>query len=172
MSTKLIYIAGPFRAPTPWDIEQNIRRAEALALEAWKLGGVGVICPHANTRFFQHSAPDAYWLDGDLEMVRRCDALLTTDDFVRSSGAKCEVAEALIRNIPVFHTLEDLKQWLSSASNPGKHVAPSNARVVDATAPTSATSSTTSNGASKQASPAPTLGSVPSTSGVDSTSSH
>ena len=29
---KLVYIAGPFRAPTPWQVEQNVRRAESLAL--------------------------------------------------------------------------------------------------------------------------------------------
>lgn len=27
---KVIYVAGPFRAPNSWEIEQNIRRAEAL----------------------------------------------------------------------------------------------------------------------------------------------
>ena len=30
---KVGYIAGPFRGPNSWEIENNIRRAETLALE-------------------------------------------------------------------------------------------------------------------------------------------
>ena len=74
MTNKLIYVAGPFRAPNSWEMEQNIRRAEALALEVWKLG-LPAICPHANTRFYQGAAPDEVWLEGDIEIMRRCDAV-------------------------------------------------------------------------------------------------
>ena len=48
---KLVYIAGPFRAPTPWGIEENVRHAERHAFEIAKLGAMPV-CPHANTRHF------------------------------------------------------------------------------------------------------------------------
>lgn len=108
---KLIFISGPFRAPNSWEIEKNIRRAEALALEVWKLGAA-VICPHANTRFFQGAAEDDLWLKGDLEMLRRCDAVMLTDTWRGSAGAKTEVAEAQHRQIPVFERLGDLWEWL------------------------------------------------------------
>src|SRR4051812_24706808 len=45
---KLIYIAGPYRAATEWQVVQNIRRAEALALAVWQ-SGAACICPHKNT---------------------------------------------------------------------------------------------------------------------------
>jgi len=102
---KLVYVAGPFRGAHAWEIECNIRRAEALALKVW-LSGVGCICPHANTRFFQGAGLDAVWLDGDLEMVRRCDAIVTTSDWQRSSGARAEVDLAQSLSIPVFHAYQ------------------------------------------------------------------
>lgn len=109
---KLVYVAGPFRAPNSWEIEQNIRRAEALALEAWR-AGAAVICPHANTRFFQGAAPDEVWLEGDLEMLRRCDAILMTPDWQRSQGATVEHAEAIRAGLFVFYSVEDLRAWLA-----------------------------------------------------------
>lgn len=109
---KLVYVAGPFRGPNNWEIEENIRRAERLALEVWR-SGAACLCPHTNTRFFQGAADDAVWLDGDLEMLARCDAILMTEDWKRSSGARAEEAFAHEKQIPVFYTLADLQNWLA-----------------------------------------------------------
>lgn len=109
---KLIYVAGPFRGANSWEVENNIRRAETLSLEVWKLGAAA-ICPHTNTRFFNGAAPDEVWLSGTLEMLRRCDAVILTDDWKRSSGACAEVAEAFKRGIPMFTKLSDLHEWLT-----------------------------------------------------------
>ena len=99
---KVVYVAGPFLGPNAWAIEQNIRVAEELALEAWK-EGAAVICPHTNTRFFQGAAPDNIWLEGDLELVRRSDAVLTAPGWVLSSGACKEVDLANELGLSVFH---------------------------------------------------------------------
>ena len=109
----LVYIAGPFRGASAWEIEENIRRAERLALEVWKRGAA-CICPHANTRFFQGAAPDQVWLDGDLEMVKRCDVVLMTPDWERSSGAREEHRLALELGIPVSYSLEELECLLGT----------------------------------------------------------
>ena len=108
---KVVYVAGPFRGPDAWAIESNIRRAETLALEVWRLGAA-VICPHANTRFFHGAAPDAVWLEGDLEMLRRCDAVLFTPDWERSTGARAEYDEACRRGIPRLFTLDAVRAFL------------------------------------------------------------
>lgn len=108
---KVVYVAGPFRGPNSWEIEENIRRAERLALEAWKLGAA-VICPHSNTRFFQGAAPDHVWLDGDLAILRKCDAILMTPDWERSSGAKAEREHAIQHGIRVLLTLPELAAFL------------------------------------------------------------
>lgn len=107
------YVAGPFRAPNSWEIEQNIRRAETLALEVWR-AGAACICPHANTRFFQGAADDDVWLLGDLEILRRCDFLITTGDWTRSSGARAEVTEARRLGLPVFADVACLRRWLAT----------------------------------------------------------
>lgn len=105
------YIAGPFRASNSWDREQNIRRAEAVALEIWRLGAA-CICPHTNTRFFDGAAPDAVWLEGDLAMLDRCDFVYCLPDWHRSSGATAEVERANSRQMPLFFDLPTLDAWL------------------------------------------------------------
>lgn len=109
---KVVYVAGPFRGPNSWEIEENIRRAERLALEVWRMGAA-CICPHTNTRFFQGAADDAVWLDGDLELVARSDAILMTPDWQRSTGARSEEAFARERGIPVFYAAPELATWLA-----------------------------------------------------------
>jgi hypothetical protein len=108
---RVVYVAGPFRGPDSWAIENNIRRAETLALEVWRLGAA-CVCPHTNTRFFQGAAPDNVWLDGDLAILGKCDALLMTPDWERSSGARAEHDYAKGREIPTLYTLDELRAWL------------------------------------------------------------
>lgn len=115
---KVIYIAGPFRASSQyasgqqdaWGIQCNVMAAMALALEVWRMGKVA-LCPHSNTMFFQNAAPDHVWLDGDLELLKRCDAVLMTPDWERSSGARAEHAFALKLGLPVFYDVEALRLW-------------------------------------------------------------
>jgi hypothetical protein len=108
---KLIFIAGPFRGPSSWAIEQNVRRAEELARQVWHLGAAA-LCPHANTRFFQRAEPDDLWLHGSLEMLRRCDAVLMVPGWTYSAGARTEKTEAERHSIPVFTELTALAEWL------------------------------------------------------------
>lgn len=114
----VVYIAGPFRGPTAWDIEENVRHAERTALQVSREGFVP-LCPHTNTRFFQGQGSDQFWLDATLELLRRCDALLTVPDWIdmdgkerswkNSKGTAGEVAEARAQGIPVFHSIEEMK---------------------------------------------------------------
>jgi len=108
---KVVYVAGPFRGPTAWDIERNVRSAEELAFEVFQLGVMPMI-PHANTRWFHGQGPDQFWLDGTLELLRRCDAMILTADWKRSTGARGERAEAERLSIPVFETVDELAIWL------------------------------------------------------------
>lgn len=116
---RVVYVAGPFRAANQWEQEQNIRRAEALSLEIWKLGGVA-LCPHLNTRYFSGALPDETWLEGDLELLRRCDAVLMVPGWSLSHGARLEMAFASDHNIQIFFvgetlTLENLKKWIAAS---------------------------------------------------------
>lgn len=107
MKRRVAYVAGPYRAPTARGVVENIRRAEAVALELWARGYVA-LCPHKNTALFDGALPDSAWLDGDLELLRRCDLVVCTEDYQRSSGARREVELAFELNIPVFENLHDV----------------------------------------------------------------
>ena len=96
---KVIYVAGPFRAGNPWGQEQNVRRAEEIALTLWQLG-YAVVCPHTMTRFYQNSAPDAVWIDGTLELLRRCDGMVLCPGWESSRGTIGEVREAARLGLP------------------------------------------------------------------------
>lgn len=109
---RVAYIAGPFRAANAWEIEQNIRRAEEVALEVWRLPGWCAICPHTNSRFFQGAAPDDVWLKGDLEILKRCDALVLAPHWVRSSGTRAEIRRAIECKIRVYGDAHHLEQGL------------------------------------------------------------
>lgn len=103
MSLRLpvVYIAGPYRARTTWRIQQNIRAAQETALRVWKIGAVA-LCPHANTALFDGEADDSVWLDGDLELLRRCDAVVMVNGWEQSQGATSERDFAKELKLPVF----------------------------------------------------------------------
>lgn len=118
---KIVYVAGPFRGKNAWVVENNIRRAEALALEVWKLGAA-CICPHTNTRFFDGAAPDNVFLDGDLAIVLKCSAVLMTPDWGYSRGATAEHDYAKLWRIPIFYELAELAKWLQVEFRPSRAV--------------------------------------------------
>lgn len=100
MSPLVLFVSGPYRdARGPWFIEQNIRQAEAVALELWQ-HGYATICPHKNTAMYDGAAPDDVWLEGDLLIVERCDALILAPGWERSSGTRGEIAHAEEHGIP------------------------------------------------------------------------
>jgi len=114
---KCVYIAGPYRADTPWDVEMNIRAAEGAALFVWLLGAVAV-CPHSMTRFYNGCGTDEMWLEGLKELERRCDAVFLLDMWDLSEGtlAELEVADEL--NLPVFDNIH----WDTTSDQDGKQV--------------------------------------------------
>jgi hypothetical protein len=125
MSDRLpvIYIAGPYRAATPWGILRNIRAAQEVALQVWKLGAVA-LCPHANTALFDGEAPDDLWLDGDLELLRRSDAIVMVHGWHRSTGACAERIYAIeTLKLPRFEPDDwgldyaRLKEWIDGWKN-------------------------------------------------------
>jgi hypothetical protein len=108
VSFPLIYVAGPYRAPTAWQRERNIHRAREWGVALARAGAYPVI-PHSNTAHFDGEADDALWLAGTLELMRRCDGVLLIEGWERSSGARAEADEAARLGIPVVV----VEGWLS-----------------------------------------------------------
>lgn len=111
---KVIYIAGPYRNKNPFTVRRNILSSAETAAEVWRMGAAA-ICPHLNTALFEYyvpEQPDDLWLRGDIEILKRCDALLALNGYHKSRGTMAEVEEAQAKNIPVFHDLKALGRWL------------------------------------------------------------
>lgn len=109
---KVIYVAGRFRGDTAWDIAENVRTAERLGLEVARLGAMPLI-PHANTALFHGQLTCVFWLDGTLELLKRCDGVILCHNWRDSSGARAEVEEAYRLGIPVFDSLACLRAWMA-----------------------------------------------------------
>jgi len=104
---KVIFISGPYRSDTEFGVHENIQRAERVAIRVWQLGHVA-FCPHKNTAYFGGIAPDSVWLDGDIEILKRCDAVCLVPGWEKSSGALAEIKLAKEIGIPVYDKPEDI----------------------------------------------------------------
>jgi len=105
---KIFYVAGPYRADTERGVVENIRMAEAVAIEIWKTGHIA-LCPHLNTRLFGGILPDEAWLEGAIELMKRCDGIVLVPGWQKSQGTKIEIEKAQSMDMPVFHNVSDIK---------------------------------------------------------------
>jgi len=99
---RVAYVAGPYRSPLgPAGIKANIEAAWKVARQLWA-EGYAVICPHANTALMDGSdIGDAKFLDGDLELLARCDVVFPIPGWKSSKGAKAEIQFAIRNEIDV-----------------------------------------------------------------------
>jgi len=71
-----------------------------VARECWARG-YAVICPHLNTIDFDNVLTREEFIERDLEIVAKCDAVLMLPNWEISEGAKEEKALAESLDIPV-----------------------------------------------------------------------
>lgn len=89
---KVIYVSGQYSNKSIDGVARNILYAELASVALW-CQGWAVVCPHLNTRFFDLNypyVPKQLYLKGDLEILKRCDAIYMLDNWKTSYGAKCE----------------------------------------------------------------------------------
>jgi len=86
---KLCYISGKYFGETNDETYENIQIARKAAVMLW-CKGWAVICPHLNTAFMDGIVPLETFLQGDFEMVSRCDAVFMLPNWQDSKGAKRE----------------------------------------------------------------------------------
>lgn len=114
----LIYIAGPYSArggrhdPSPdtvAEIDNNIRYAMEAAKRLAR-AGIPFFCPHLNSYHFEVETPEVtpeFWYRADMEILRRCDALLVVNPNWRTSkGTNLEISFARSVGMPVFWSEE------------------------------------------------------------------
>jgi len=109
---QLVYVAGPYRGKSKIKIinyiqrQINIAKARLVAQELWK-AGFAVICPHSNSANFDGICDDEIFLEGDKEILKRCDLMILLPNWEKSEGTKAEVLFACDNGIEVVEW-EDL----------------------------------------------------------------
>jgi hypothetical protein len=114
MRPLLIYIAGPYRGNIP----ANIQAAREMRDAVNKIPGCFAVTPHLLGDAAPNGEDDAFWLDGTLEVMRRCDAVMLFGDWRSSQGTMNEVKHAQQLSRPVFSNMSSLRYWSLSAPYP------------------------------------------------------
>jgi hypothetical protein len=114
---KVVYVAGPYRDPRgEYWVGKNIELAGEYALEVWRRGAVA-ICPHKNSAFFGgalHPMGEEVWLEGDLELLKRSDAIFMVPGWEGSYGALEELEFAKRLGMTALFSIEQLDAWLKA----------------------------------------------------------
>lgn len=121
-----IYIAGPYGAPTPEQIDANIETARNACAALYRMGHIP-FCPHTMTGQFDRHFPDIEretYLWTDLVWLRHCHGVLMLRGWAGSEGSVAEMREASRLGMPIWHRLRDVPTVTSLASggavcNPG-----------------------------------------------------
>jgi len=116
----LVYVAGKFSGKTRAAVERNIAAAVDVGVRIAEIGAMPLI-PHANSSHprFERVQPYQFWIDGTLELLKRCDAICMVNGWAESSGATGEKRWAQTHGMPVFyeHLLEDLKSAIENSKS-------------------------------------------------------
>lgn len=99
---KLVYVSGAYRSNCPNGVWENINRAREAAVKLWNQG-YAVICPHTNSIFMDGVNTDTTFLDGDLEILRRCDCIYMLKGWYKSQGATAELELAKHLNKEIIY---------------------------------------------------------------------
>ena len=98
-----IYLAGSYSSKFGTvGIIINIIKAWIVARRLWGLGFT-VLCPHTNAGLMGGKRiPEQRFIDGDLELLANCDALVLLKGWETSRGTIGEIRFAVEKYIPVF----------------------------------------------------------------------
>jgi nucleoside 2-deoxyribosyltransferase len=95
----LVYVIGKYAG----NVKENIQKAEEIRIALVK-AGYHVITPHKNTSGYEkyEDGTISYrtWIEMDLNILSRCDAVFIMDNTENSHGSQIEIEFARSRNIP------------------------------------------------------------------------
>jgi len=117
----IVYISGPYTAPTYEMIKANIDEARYCAIRIMKLGHT-VICPHTMTAFWDKYSKLTYkdFIKMDLKLVAISDAVFMLPGWRNSDGAIQEHAEAVRLGKLIYYTFGDIPRGEGASERIGE----------------------------------------------------
>jgi len=112
---KMLYVAGPYTAPTAWGIHKNVIRAERESGYLWKYD-VPNICPHMNSKNMNGAADESVFYIGGLLMLEACAGVVVVPGWEHSKGTIAEILHALRLGKPVFTRTTQAIEWAKPLS--------------------------------------------------------
>jgi len=100
-----VYVGGPFRGPTEYDMEINVRRAVDLGVLIAEMGAVPVIW-HSMYRHMQGTFPGHFLDEASLQILSTCHAMAVTvglERARRSEGTVKDMQLCYELRIPEFY---------------------------------------------------------------------
>jgi hypothetical protein len=115
----LTYVAGPYTGASAWEVHRNVCQAEMLAHEVTRLTWLGYdvapYCPHTEYRNMAGEYTPDFWEEITKRvLLKKCDAIIFTADWMRSKGSVGEKKAADEHRIPCFYSIESLRHWLDA----------------------------------------------------------
>lgn len=103
----VIYIAGPYTSDTRSGIDNNIEHAKKAALEL-SANGWAPITPHLNLYHFEDYEicglfDYTTWMDIDVSILMRCDAIFMLKGWEHSKGSTHEHALAEQQELKIYY---------------------------------------------------------------------
>lgn len=97
----LVYVIGAYSG----DINHNIQKAESTSIALIR-AGYHVITPHKNTAGYEKYEGNGIsymtWIEMDLNILSRCDAVFIMDNAKDSHGSQIEIEFAQSKNLPII----------------------------------------------------------------------
>lgn len=106
-----VYVAGAYSSDKITDMLGNMRRGIALSVKVLQ-AGYAPFCPWLDFQFglLAEIPLDTYY-EYSMTWLRASDAVLLVPGWEGSVGVKAEMEEAKRLGIPVFWTLDEMKDW-------------------------------------------------------------
>lgn len=105
----VIYIAGPYTGDSAKEISENVQNAERVGQEILRRGHVA-LCPHSMTHDWDIGTGLGYqvFIDSDLVLLERCDAICMVHGYGRSKGSMGELKRAEELDLQIFLSIDQV----------------------------------------------------------------
>lgn len=122
MPQSRVYIAGPYRADKPIQVENNILSAELRGMDLWRdsCGRLYPVVPHSMTSWDENrEVPDEAHMEALIAVLETCNAIWFEKDtpYNLTPGQEQEYKAALAKAIPIYFGDKGRAELLELARN-------------------------------------------------------